>query len=119
MHALPPRWSPAQQALKAPDHPPKGGKHLMRGLHAQDRALARLGFREPGLQTGFLTASGASTSALAGSIPTWRGFMPSACQNCRTGVGWRAIPVSSVILALASTTVAGGWSRHEASSVER
>jgi hypothetical protein len=33
-----------------------------------------------------------STSALAGSLPTGRGFRPSAFKHCRTGVSWRAIP---------------------------
>jgi hypothetical protein len=80
----------------------------MGGLHAEDRALAGLGLGEPGLQTVCLTASWAATSALAGIIPTWRGCLPSAFQNCRTGGGRRTIPVKASILAAAAATVAGG-----------
>jgi hypothetical protein len=45
---------------------------------------------------------------LAGIIPTFRGLIPSAFKNCRTGVGLRVIPVKASILAAASATVAGG-----------
>ena len=78
--------------MNAPDHPPKGRKDHLGGIPNKDGALARLGLRSPGLQTVFLNAAWASTSALAGSLPTGRGFRPSAFKHCCTGVGWRAIP---------------------------
>lgn len=77
---------------EAPDHPPEGGQHNMCGIHETNDPLARLGFGEPKLQTVFVHVSWASTSALEGRMPPWRGFLPRVCNNGRTSVGWRAIP---------------------------
>ena len=53
----------------------------MGGIHEADSALAGLGLGEPGLQTVFLHASGASTAALAGSIPTCARLPPQRVQE--------------------------------------
>jgi hypothetical protein len=74
----------------------------MGGSPEEDRALAGLGLGAPGLQTVFLHACGASTSALAGIIPTLRGGLPSAFNNGRTCGGLRTIPVKASILAAAA-----------------
>ena len=68
---------------------------------------------------GFFYASWASTSAFAGIMPTFLGFIPSAFKNCRTCVGLRTMPVRASILAAASATVAGGRCRNSASIIVR
>jgi hypothetical protein len=45
LQPLPSRWRLDKQALKAPEHSPKGRKDKLCGIHTEDGALARLGLR--------------------------------------------------------------------------
>jgi len=88
-------------------------------IDEKDGPLARLGSGQARLQAFFLNASWAATSALAGIIPTFSGFMPSERKNWRTWVGFRTIPVRASIRAAASVTVAGGCCVNATSSIGR
>jgi hypothetical protein len=108
VEALPPGRCFDKAALYAPEHAQKRGKHKVRGIDEKDGALTRPCFGYARLQAFFLNVSWAATSALAGILPTFSGFIPSECKNWRTWVGFRAIPVRASIRAAASITVAGG-----------
>jgi hypothetical protein len=117
--ALPPGRRFAKEALEAPEHAQNRGTHKVRRVDEKDRALARLGFGSARLQTFFLQVSWAPPSALAGSIPTFSGFIPSGRKNWRPWVGFRALPVRASIRAAASAPVAGGVCAKVASRVGR
>jgi hypothetical protein len=96
-----------KQTLPTPPAAQKGRKHEVIRFPKKDRPFASPSFFSTGLQT-FFKLLLSSTSAFAGIIPTCIGFIPNTHKNCRTGVGLRAIPISSSLFATASTTLAGG-----------